>query len=145
MTYLVEHLPLPLHLILATRTDPPFPLARLRAQGQLCEVRSADLCFGTAEASAFLQTVMGLDLSPEAIATLEHRTEGWIAGLQLAALSLQGRTDVSAFLAAFTGSSSLCAGLSERRGSCAAARSQYSGFSCTPRSWSASVGRSAMQ
>ena len=103
MTYLVEHLPLPMHLILATRTDPPFPLARLRAQGQLCEVRSADLCFGTAEASAFLQTVMGLDLSPEAIATLEHRTEGWIAGLQLAALSLQGRTDVSAFLAAFTG------------------------------------------
>ena len=103
MTYFVEHLPLPLHLILATRTDPPFPLARLRAQGQLCELRSADLCFGTAEASAFLQTVMGLDLSPEAIATLEHRTEGWIAGLQLAALSLQGRTDVSAFLAAFTG------------------------------------------
>ena len=58
----------------------------------------------TAEASAFLQTVMGLDLPPEAIATLESRTEGWIAGLQLAALSLQGRTDVSAFLAAFTGS-----------------------------------------
>jgi LuxR family maltose regulon positive regulatory protein len=104
MTYLVEHLPPQLHLILATRADPPLPLARLRAQGQLSEVRTADLRFGAAEASTFLQTVMGLDLPAEAITTLEHRTEGWIAGLQLAALSLQGRADVSAFLAAFTGS-----------------------------------------
>ena len=104
MTFLLEHLPPQLHLILATRADPPLSLARLRAQGQLCEVRAADLRFGTAEASAFLQTVMGLDLPAEAIATLERHTEGWIAGLQLAALSLQGRADVSAFLAAFTGS-----------------------------------------
>ena len=104
MTFLLEHLPPQMHLILATRADPPLPLARLRAQGQLCEVRAADLRFGTAEASTFLQTVMGLDLPPEAIATLESRTEGWIAGLQLAALSLQGRADVSGFLAAFTGS-----------------------------------------
>jgi LuxR family transcriptional regulator, maltose regulon positive regulatory protein len=103
MTFLLEHLPPQLHLILATRADPPLPLALLRAQGQLCEVGTADLRFGAAEASAFLQTVMGLDLPPEAIATLEQRTEGWIAGLQLAALSLRGRTDVSAFLAAFTG------------------------------------------
>jgi LuxR family maltose regulon positive regulatory protein len=105
MTFLLEHLPPHLHLILATRADPPLlPLARLRAQGQLTEVRAADLRFADAEASAFLQTAMGLDLSAEAIATLESRTEGWIAGLQLAALSLQGRADVSAFLAAFTGS-----------------------------------------
>ncbi len=102
--YLVEHLPPQMHLLLASRADPPLPLARLRARGQLMEVRAADLRFGPAEASAFLQEVMGLDLEAEAIATLEQRTEGWVAGLQLAALSLRGRTDVSAFLAAFTGS-----------------------------------------
>jgi LuxR family maltose regulon positive regulatory protein len=104
MTFLLEHLPSQLHLILASRTDPPLPLARLRAQGQLCEVRAADLRFGGAEVDAFLQSVMGLDLEASVIATLESRTEGWIAGLQLAALSLQGRSDVSAFLAAFSGS-----------------------------------------
>jgi LuxR family transcriptional regulator, maltose regulon positive regulatory protein len=104
MAFLLEHLPPQLHLILATRADPPLPLARLRAQGQLSEVRAADLRFGTAEASAFLQTVMGLDLAAEAIAILENQTEGWIAGLQLAALSLQGRADVSRFLESFTGS-----------------------------------------
>jgi LuxR family maltose regulon positive regulatory protein len=104
MTFLLEHLPPQLHLILATRIDPPLPLARLRVQGQLTEVRTADLLFSTAEANTFLQEVMGLNLPPEAIATLESRTEGWIVGLQLAALSLQGRTDVSGFLAAFSGS-----------------------------------------
>ncbi len=104
MAFLLEHLPPQLHLVLATRADPPLPLARLRAQGQLCEIRTADLRFGAAEVSAFLQAVMGLDLEASAIATLEHRTEGWIVGLQLAALSLQGRVDASAFLAAFTGS-----------------------------------------
>jgi len=104
MTFLLEHLPPQLHLILATRADPPLPLARLRAQGQLSEVRAADLRFGAAEVSAFLQIVMGLELEASAIATLESRTEGWIAGLQLAALSLQGRADISEFLAAFTGS-----------------------------------------
>ena len=104
MTFLLEHLPPLMHLILVTRADPPLPLARLRAQGNLTEVRADDLRFGTAEASIFLQTVMGLDLAPEVIATLENHTEGWIAGLQLAALSLQGRADVSGFLAAFSGS-----------------------------------------
>src|SRR5260370_13262406 len=88
----------------AGRGDPPLPLARLRAQGQLTEVRTADLRFGAAEVNTFLQTVMGLDLEASAIAILERRTEGWIVGLQLAALSLQGRADVSRFLAAFTGS-----------------------------------------
>jgi LuxR family maltose regulon positive regulatory protein len=104
MAFLLEHLPPQLHLVLATRADPPLPLARLRAQGQLTEVRTADLRFDTEEVSTFLHAVMGLDLEASAIATLESYTEGWIAGLQLAALSLQGRTDVSAFLAAFTGS-----------------------------------------
>jgi len=104
MAFLLEHLPPQLHLVLATRADPPFSLARLRAQGQLCEVRAADLRFGTAEASVFLQTVMELELPAEAITTLQNRTEGWIAGLQLAALSLQGRADVARFLAAFSGS-----------------------------------------
>ena len=104
MTFLLDHLPPQLHLVLATRANPPLPLARLRAQGQLCEVRIADLRFGAAEASAFLQEVMGLDLETEDIATLERRTEGWIAGLQLAALSLQGRADISAFQATFSGS-----------------------------------------
>jgi LuxR family maltose regulon positive regulatory protein len=104
VAFLLEHLPLQLHLVLATRADPPLPLARLRAQGHLCEVRTTDLRFGTADANAFLQSVMGLDLDASVIATLESRTEGWIAGLQLAALSLQGRTDVSGFLATFSGS-----------------------------------------
>ncbi len=104
LTALVEHLPPQLHLLLATRADPPLPLARLRARGQLSEVRAADLRFSSEEAHVFLHTIMGLDLPPGDIAALERRTEGWIAGLQLAALSLQGRADVSSFLAAFTGS-----------------------------------------
>ena len=104
MTFLLEHLPPQLHLVLATRADPPLPLVRLRAQGQLTEIRATDLRLGTAEVNTFLQAVMGLDLEASAIATLEHRTEGWITGLQLAALSLQGRADVSGFLTAFTGS-----------------------------------------
>ncbi len=103
MVCLVEHLPPHLHLLLSARTDPPLSLARLRARGQLTEVRAANLRFGPAETSVFLQDVMGLNLPTEAIATLEQRTEGWAAGLQLAALSLRGRTDVSAFLAAFSG------------------------------------------
>jgi LuxR family maltose regulon positive regulatory protein len=103
MTFLLEHLPPQLHLVLATRADPTLPLARLRAQGELTEVRAADLRFDTEEVSTFLQVVMGLDLPAQAIMTLEQRTEGWIAGLQLAALSLQGRADISGFLVAFSG------------------------------------------
>jgi LuxR family maltose regulon positive regulatory protein len=104
MTFLLERLPPRLRLVLASRADPQLPLARLRAQGQLVEVRAADLRFGPTEMRAFLQRVMGLDLEDAAIDLLERLTEGWIAGLQLAALSLQGRTDVSRFLAAFSGS-----------------------------------------
>ena len=103
MTFLLEHLPPQMHLVLATRADPPLPLARLRVQGQLMELRAPDLRFSLEEGSAFLRTVMGLTLSPDHLATLERRTEGWIAGLQLAALSLQERTDISAFLSDFTG------------------------------------------
>ena len=103
LTFLLEHLPPQLHLVIATREDPPLPLARLRARGQLAEVRAADLRFTPAEAAGFLKEVMGLDLSPEQVAALETRTEGWIAGLQLAALSMRGRADVGAFVKAFAG------------------------------------------
>src|SRR5437588_940743 len=104
LIFLLGHLPSYMHLIIATRADPPFLLAGLRARGQLTEVRAADLRFATDEASAFLREVMELDLEAWAIAALERRTEGWVVGLQLAALSLQGGADVSTFLAAFTGS-----------------------------------------
>ncbi|HEX4203378.1 MAG TPA: LuxR C-terminal-related transcriptional regulator [Ktedonobacteraceae bacterium] len=101
---LLAYAPPHLHLVIATRVDPALPLARLRARGQLYEVRAAHLQFSAEEAHTFLQTVMGLDLSAEERAVLQERTEGWIAGLQLAALSLQGRSDVQHFLADFTGS-----------------------------------------
>ena len=89
LTFLVEHLPPQMHLVIATREDPHLPLARLRARGQLTELRAADLRFTPAEAAEFLNQVMGLNLSAEDIAALETRTEGWIAGLQLAAISMQ--------------------------------------------------------
>ena len=103
LAFLVEHLPPQMHLVMVTREDPPLPLARLRARGQLTELRAADLRFTPAEAAAFLNSAMGLQLSAEAIAALEDRTEGWIAGLQLAALSLQGHQDVPGFIRAFAG------------------------------------------
>ena len=90
LTFLLEHLPPQMHLVIATREDPQLPLARLRARGQLTELRAADLRFTPSEAAGFLNQVMGLNLSAEDIAALETRTEGWIAGLQLAAISLQG-------------------------------------------------------
>ena len=104
LAFLVEHLPPQVHLVIATREDPALPLARLRARGQLTELRAADLRFTASEAAAFLNQVMNLDLSAEEIAALEARTEGWIAGLQLAAISLQGREDAAGFFASFTGS-----------------------------------------
>jgi LuxR family transcriptional regulator, maltose regulon positive regulatory protein len=104
LTFLLEHMPPQLHLVIATREDPQLPLARLRARGQLTELRAADLRFTPAEAAEFLNQVMGLNLAAEDIATLETRTEGWIAGLQLAALSLQGHHDPTSFITSFTGS-----------------------------------------
>jgi LuxR family maltose regulon positive regulatory protein len=103
-TYLVEHVPPGLHLVIATRADPPIPLARLRTRGHLTEIRSEDLRFTPLETSSFLIHTLGLNLSGEDIAALEARTEGWIAGLQLAGLSMRGRHDIPAFLKAFTGS-----------------------------------------
>ena len=104
LTFLLEHLPPQMHLVIATREDPHLPLARLRARGQLTELRAADLRFTPAEAAEFLNQVMGLNLSAEDIAALETRTEGWIAGLQLAALSMQGHRDAASFIKSFTGS-----------------------------------------
>ena len=103
MAFLLEHLPPQMHVVITTREDPNLPLARLRGRGQLTELRAADLRFSPAEAAEFLKRVMGLDLSPDAVALLEARTEGWIAGLQLAALSMQGREDVPGFIQAFAG------------------------------------------
>ena len=104
LTFLVEHLPPHMQLVIVSREDPPLPLARLRVRGQLTELRAADLRFTPAEAAEFLNRVMGLNLSAENIAALENRTEGWIAGLQLAAISMQGRSDVASFIGSFTGS-----------------------------------------
>jgi LuxR family maltose regulon positive regulatory protein len=102
--YILDHLPPQMHLILASRADPPWPLARLRARRTMVELRTEDLRFTLEEAATFLNSTMGLDLSPQDIALLDTRTEGWIAGLQLAALSMQGRDDVSGFVRAFSGS-----------------------------------------
>ena len=103
LAFLVEHLPPQLHLVITTREDPPLPLPRLRARSQVTELRAADLRFTSAEAAAFLNEVMGLNLSVADIAMLEDRTEGWIAGLQLAALSLQSNQDAPRFIRAFAG------------------------------------------
>jgi LuxR family maltose regulon positive regulatory protein len=104
LTFLLQHSPPHMHLVIATREDPPLPLARLRARGQLTELRATDLRFTISEAAEFLNQVMGLDLSTEDVAALERRTEGWIAGLHLAAISMQGRKDVTNFVQSFTGS-----------------------------------------
>ena len=103
LTFLLDHLPPQMHLVITTREDPPLPLARYRVQGQLTEVRAADLRFTPSEAADFLTQVMGLTLTIEEVAALEGRTEGWIAGLQMAALSMQGREDISGFIEAFAG------------------------------------------
>ena len=103
MVFLLEHLPPHVHLVISSRADPLLPLARLRARGELVEVRAADLRFTPEEVAAYLNDVIGLDLTAQDIDALEGRTEGWIAALQLAALSMQGRTDIGAFIAGFAG------------------------------------------
>jgi LuxR family transcriptional regulator, maltose regulon positive regulatory protein len=102
--FLLEHLPPQLRLVVASRTDPPLPLARLRARGQLAELRERDLRFTPQEAAELLRSTVGPELPEAAVAALADRTEGWVAGLQLAALSLQGRTDITAFVDGFSGS-----------------------------------------
>ncbi|MDQ4089307.1 MAG: LuxR C-terminal-related transcriptional regulator [Actinomycetota bacterium] len=101
--FLLEHLPPNVHLVIGSRADPPLPLARLRARGELVELRAADLRFTTDEAVAYFNETMGLDLAVDDVAALEARTEGWIAALQLAALSMHGRDDIAGFIGSFTG------------------------------------------
>ncbi len=103
MAFLLDHLPPRLHVVIASRTDPALPLARLRARGELVETRAAELRFTPDEAAAYLNEMMGLELTARDVAALEGRTEGWIAALQLAALSMQGRDDVAGFIAGFAG------------------------------------------
>ncbi|HEY5731737.1 MAG TPA: hypothetical protein VIS72_16935, partial [Anaerolineales bacterium] len=108
--FLLDHLPTHMHLVLLTRADPPLPLARMRARNQLVEIRADDLRFTSTESVAFFNQVQGLALSNEHVSALEQRTEGWIAGLQLAALAMhsprlmQRSEDIASFIAAFTGS-----------------------------------------
>src|SRR5713101_1401796 len=104
LTFLLDHLPPHMHLVIATRENPPLPLVRLRVRDHLTELRVTDLRFTPSEATAFLNQMMGLGLSAEDIALLSRRTEGWIAGLQLAAISLQGQQDATSFIVSFTGS-----------------------------------------
>ena len=104
MLFLLDHLPANVHLVLSTRTDPELPLSRFRVRGQMIEIRSSDLHFTREEATSFLLQSVGLPLSEEDAATLHQRTEGWIAGLQLAALSLRKRQDLSGFVKEFAGS-----------------------------------------
>ena len=103
MAFLLDHAPPRLHVVVAGRADPALPLARLRARGELVEIRAADLRFTLEEAVAYLNGVMGLELAAADVVALEGRTEGWIAALQLAALSMQGRGDVAEFIAGFAG------------------------------------------
>jgi len=104
LEFLLAQLPLSLRVVLASRSDPPLPLARLRARGQLAELRAADLRFTRDEAAELLRAALGHDLPDRAVTALAERTEGWVAGLQLAALSLQGRSDVGRFVEEFSGS-----------------------------------------
>jgi len=104
LTFLIDHLPPRMHVVIATRADPALPLPRLRARGEMTELRADDLRFTPEEAATFLSEVMGLELMAEDIAELEGRTEGWIAGLQMAALAMRDHADVPGFIAAFAGS-----------------------------------------
>src|SRR5690606_38156871 len=103
VAFLLEHLPPQLSLVIVTRADPPLPLASLRADGDLLEIRAADLRFTADEAGEYLNGAMELTLSEDDVDVLEARTEGWIAALQLAALSMQGRSDPASFISEFAG------------------------------------------
>lgn len=104
IAYLLDHLPQNLRIAIGSRSDPPLPLARLRARRQLLEIRTVSLRFKVDETAKFLNELMQLELSPEGVDALEERTEGWVTGLQLAALSLSGRADKDQLIASFTGS-----------------------------------------
>jgi len=104
LAYLVDHQPRNMHLIIPSRADPFLPIARLRARNEVNELRAEDLRFNLEETMDFLKDVWGMDLSEEQLSALEQRTEGWIAGLQLVALSMQGKNDIGEFVSMFTGS-----------------------------------------
>ncbi len=104
LAFILEHEPPQMHVVIITREDPNLPLAKWRARGQMTELRAADLRFTRSEAAEFFNQAMGLNLSEDDIAALENRTEGWIAGLQMAALSMQGQSDTAGFIQAFSGS-----------------------------------------
>ncbi|HEX2182434.1 MAG TPA: LuxR C-terminal-related transcriptional regulator [Rubrobacteraceae bacterium] len=104
VSFMLERLPESVHLVISSRVNPPLPLSRMHARGQMAELSASELSFTREEAVAFLKGVMGLDLSAEDVAKLEERTEGWIAGLQLAALSMRDRRDISGFIESFSGS-----------------------------------------
>ena len=143
MAFLLEHLPPRVHLVIASRADPALPLARLRARGELVEIRAADLRFTPDEAAAYLNDAMGLDLTAGDVAALEGRTEGWIAALQLAALSMQGRDDIAGFIAGFAGRRPLHRRLPGRGGPAAPARRRPELPARRPRSWTGSAARCA--
>ena len=102
LAFLIDHLPPQGHLAIATRNDPPLPLGRLRGRGQLNELRTTDLRFTISEVTVFFNEVMALGLSHDNIKVMESRTEGWIASLRMAALSMQGRTDINEFVKSFS-------------------------------------------
>ncbi len=104
VSFLLEHLPSPMHIIMITRADPPLPIPRLRGRGELAEFRAADLRFNLVEASQFLEDVVRMEISAQDVDALHKHTEGWITALQMAALSMQGRKDVRSFVDSFTGS-----------------------------------------
>lgn len=104
MMFLLEHLPPQMHVVISSREDPPFPLARMRGRGQLAEIRADDLRFTKEEATRFLQRALDANLTTQQVMDLDARTEGWIAGLQLATLAMKGREDLADFISAFTGS-----------------------------------------
>ncbi|MBC7810768.1 MAG: AAA family ATPase, partial [Burkholderiales bacterium] len=104
LVFLLEHLPSQMRLVITSREDPPLPLSRLRARGQLAEIRAGDLRFTPEEAAQFMWQMLGIELSSKQILDLDRRTEGWIVGLQLAALAMKDRKDVASFISAFTGS-----------------------------------------
>jgi hypothetical protein len=122
MSFLLDHLTPQVRLVISTRADPALPLARLRARGDLTEVRAADLRFTTDEAGTYLNDATGLTLTAGDVAALQERTQGWVAALQLAALSLQGRDDASGFIAGFAGDDRYVVDLPRRRGPRPAAR-----------------------
>jgi LuxR family maltose regulon positive regulatory protein len=104
VSFFIEHLPPQVHLVIASRIDPPLPLARWRVKGEVAEIRASDLSFTTDEATTFIKKAAGITLSEQDLSILENRTEGWVAGLKMAALSLQGKRDISGYIKAFSGS-----------------------------------------